>query len=37
MNITFLTPLDKHSIPKDPTPENKSSTLDFSNFYFKFI
>ena len=30
MKVTNLTPLEIHSNPKDPTPENKSSTCDFS-------
>ena len=30
--ITFVAPLDKHSIPNDPVPENKSKT--FALFIF---
>jgi hypothetical protein len=26
-----------HSIPKDPTPENKSNTFEFSKFIFIFF
>ena len=28
--VTFSAPLDKHSIPKDPTPEYKSNIFAFS-------
>ena len=31
-NVTFAAPLDKHSSPKDPTPENKSRIFEFSTF-----
>ena len=27
----LLIPLDKHSIPNDPVPENKSKTFEFFN------
>ena len=33
----FFTPLDKHSNPKDPTPENKSNTFEFSKFIFNLF
>ena len=26
--MTFFAPLDKHSIPNDPTPENKSNIFE---------
>ena len=30
INVTFLAPLEIHSIPNDPTPENKSKILELS-------
>ena len=30
MKVTNLAPLEMHSNPKEPTPENKSNIFDFS-------
>jgi hypothetical protein len=30
MKVTYFTPLEIHSNPKEPTPENRSNTYDFS-------
>ena len=30
--ITLFAPLDKHSIPNDPVPENKSNTFELYIF-----
>ena len=32
--VTFLTPLDKHSRPKDPSLENKSKILELFRSIF---
>ena len=32
--VIFFAPLEIHSRPKDPTPENKSKTLDFFKSIF---
>ena len=37
MKTTFFAPLDRHSIPKEPTPENKSSTLALVKFTLNFL
>ena len=29
INVTYFAPLDRHSIPKEPTPENKSKIFEF--------
>jgi len=37
INVTFLAPLEIHSMPKDPIPEYKSNTLDsFISILIKF-
>ena len=37
MKTTFFAPLDRHSIPKEPTPENKSSTFALVKFTLNLL
>ena len=37
MKTTFFAPLDRHSIPKEPTPENKSSTFALFKFTLNLL
>ena len=37
MKVTFFTPLDKHSMLKDPTPENKSRIFALLKLILNFF
>ena len=35
--MTFFAPLEMHSIPNDPTPENKSKTFELISSQINFF